>query len=118
MKELHPEFTVLETEHLRNVFHQALDQGSDAGNTLWTPDSQGIVFVSLTNCESSVYFYDLKQRALSPLLAQDPACIELLSVNESAQIALLKSTQLPVSKTYWYLDPYTKTLLPIAPTPE
>lgn len=117
MKESQPEFTLIETDPLQKVFNQVIDHGSATGNLIWTPGSQGVAFVSITNCESSVYFYDLKKEILSTLLT-DPACIELLSVNENDLVALSKYSDQPLTKTYWNLDPYTKTLIPVLPRPE
>jgi hypothetical protein len=93
-----------------------IDNGADAGNILWTREVEKIVFVSLINCESSIYSFDLKTKVLSVLLENEPTCVELLFMNEHNQVALSKTTYFPFSKSYWYLDLDLKEIISASPT--
>ncbi len=112
-----PFIKVLDTRTLDHVAVKQIDSGLFAGDILWTQSSNEILFVSLVNCESSVYQLKIKEDILSKLVNNDPSCISLLFKNEKHQIALSKSTYYPITKSYWYLDLFTKELTPILPTP-
>lgn len=112
-----PRLIILDARTLKEVFTNQVDNGLFIGNFLWSKSSNEVLFISIINCESSIYQLELKTNILSKLVDKDPSCIELLFENEEHQIALSKSNYYPHSKSYWYFNPITNEFTQIAPTP-
>ena len=112
-----PYITILDARTLDEILTDQVDDGLFAGNFLWSNSSDKVLFISIINCESSIYRLTLKTNSLSKLVNKDPSCIELLFENEEHKIALSKSNYYPHSKSYWYFNPITNEFIQIVPTP-
>lgn len=108
-----PLITILDTRTLDKILTYQVDDGLFAGNFLWSKSSEEVVFISIINCESSVYRLGLKSNSLSKLVNKDPSCIELLFENEKHQIAISKSNYYPLVKSYWYYDLLKNKFIPV-----
>lgn len=112
-----PRLKILDARTLKEVLTNQVDDGLFAGNFLWSKSSDEVFFISIINCESSIYHLELKTNILSKLVDKDPSCIELLFENEEYQIALSKSNYYPHSKSYWYFNLIKNEFMQITPTP-
>lgn len=112
-----PHITILDARTLDEILTVQVNDGLFAGNFLWSKTSDKVIFISIINCESSIYHLTLKTNSLSKLVNKDPSCIELLFENEEHGIALSKSNYYPHSKSYWYFNLITNELIQIVPTP-
>ena len=112
-----PHIKILDARTLDEILTIQVDDGLFAGNFLWSNSSDEVLFISIINCESSIYHLTLKTNSLSKLVNKDPSCIELLFENEEHEIALSKSNYHPLSKSYWYFNLITNEFIQIAPTP-
>ncbi len=109
-----PLVTILDSRTLDEILIKQVDNGLFAGNFLWSKSSEEVSFISIVNCESSVYRLELKTNTLSKLVDKDPSCIELLFENEEHQIALSKSNYYPLLKSYWYYDLLKDKFIPVS----
>ena len=70
--EVQPNLTVVDTTTREKVIEQAINDGSFAGDILWDVTSEEIIFVSITNCESSVYKLNIRSYLKNGKLALKP----------------------------------------------
>lgn len=112
-----PRLKILDARTLDEILTDQVDGGLFIGNFLWSKSSDEVFFISIINCESSIYHLELRINILSKLVDKDPSCIELLFENEEHQIALSKSNYYPHSKSYWYFNLIKNEFMQITPTP-